>query len=202
VALIIPPGFAQVVFRHDFTGDEEEMVCTIGFDVSANSGTQEAIVTSVSGLWSTWIMGFASNQLVHTYATGYFGQDGGPPAVVDGDDEDTAGGDASETLPPNSAYLVRKRTDLAGRRGRGRFYIPCPDETQVDRNGFIAGAWITAIQANLDDMHAAYASVPGGAVVPVVLHRSEGAGIEPVPTPIESFQLDGRIATQRRRMRP
>jgi len=46
--------------------------------------------------------------------------------------------------------------------------------------------------------------VPPGtsAYPPVVLHRSEGAGVEPAPTPILSFQAESKIATQRRRLRP
>ena len=203
MALIIPPGFMQVVFRHEFTGDDEEMFCTFGFDLGDWSGTNEEAVTFVSQRWGDWVLGFCSNQLVHTYATGYIGQDGADPLVVDGVPQDAVGGDSSETLPPNCAYLVRKKTGLGGRRGRGRFYVPCPDETQVDRNGAIAGAWLTAIQTNLDDMMEAWGTTAGlGFVTPVILHRSEGEGIEPAPTVVTLLEVDGHIATQRRRLRP
>jgi hypothetical protein len=36
----------------------------------------------------------------------------------------------------------------------------------------------------------------------VVLHRTEGIGDEPPPTPVLSFLVENKVATQRKRMRP
>jgi hypothetical protein len=97
-------------------------------------------------------------------------------------------------LPQNCATLIRKTTALAGRRGRGRFYLPpiTMDEFATSKAGVIASSSLAAMQL------AANAWFDHGEPF-VILHDSLPSSL--APTPITSFVVDGRIATQRRRLR-
>jgi hypothetical protein len=86
---------------------------------------------------------------------------------------------------------------MGGRAGRGRFYWPGIQESAVTAAGVIGGttvaAWNSAfIQFEIrlldDDL------------IPVLLHAEETTLITD-PLVITSFSVDGKVATQRRRLR-
>ncbi len=106
--------------------------------------------------------------------------------------------------------LIHKRTGMAGRRGRGRFFFPPSqlDEADISPAGFLSPAYVLSIDTNLLQAYAiidAYSPSAG----PVLLHGEpwvEGSdppvfSPAPDPTAITSFTLDTRVATQRRRLR-
>lgn len=199
MALIIPPGFAQVVFGFAWPGDSEIMVTTLGVDYTGQTGGADNLATAMFTAWANSLLQQQTNNLQLQEVTAYKGQDGGPPVVEESTNTAANGGANSDPLPPNSALLIRKRTGLAGRRGRGRFYLPGAAEGPIDANGNLGGSYLNAVQAEAD---AFMTELDNIGVVPVVLHRTEGIGTEPPPTVITSFVADGKIATQRRRLRP
>jgi hypothetical protein len=145
-----------------------------------------------------------SNQYRLVGVTLYVGTGAGtPPSVHESTVVPVVGTVDAAPLPQNCALLIRKRTSLAGRRGRGRFYAPATSEDQVTPTGIIAPF---LVQLHQDAWSAFYNSLiapqSGPPNIPVILHRSEGIGVEPTPTGITQFVVDGRIATQRRRLRP
>lgn len=204
MALIIPPGFLQAVYVMRLTGDSEDMVTTCGHELDGASGANaEDAADDLFGAFAANIMeGFVGSPVSLVAVDVYIGSDG--PNVVNSSTEPPYPGGGSATLvPQNTAFLVRKRTDLGGRRGRGRMYIPGVAESTVDNVGDLADATVTGLQVSLDNWYAALTSAVGARYYPpVVLHRSEGAGIEPAPTPITRFVMEKRVATQRRRLRP
>lgn len=201
--LIIPPGFMQMVWEFTITGDAEVMVCTCGFDVSDAAGDQEHIVAWLATTWADNVLQWQSSALHLVGGVGYFGQDGADNIVVVGPVLNDAGGSSANSLPPNCAVLARKRTDLGGRRGRGRVYVPGIAEGEVGPEGNNSNAQLAGFQGAFDDMMTAWSTdVTDGPVTPVVLHKSEGIGPEPVPTPIVLWEVERKIATQRRRLRP
>lgn len=202
--LVIPPGYLHAVYVFDLTGDNEAMVTTCGHEIDSSSGASGA--DSADDLFNSFganILPGLTDQLYLDHVTTYVGQDGAPPLIYESSQARVQGGATSVGLPQNNAYLVRKRTDLSGRRGRGRFYVPGVVEGGVDHLGNLSGPLQTDRQTEwtawYDDLTAL---VAGRLYPPVVLHRSEGIGEEPLPTPITQFIVDGRIATQRRRLRP
>lgn len=202
--LIIPPGFAQIVFGFRQDGDPEDMLSTIGVELAPDDGTGAAAPNRMFTTFQGAVLGALS---VHTYlahVTAYVGQDGGPPTVEESTLDMEPGGAGGEVLPPNCAFLVRKRTSSAGRRGRGRMYLPGVPEALVDSAGNLTGGTQADLQAAVDGWLADLATpdVGGQPYAPVILHRSEGAGVEPAPTPVTFFEAEGKIATQRRRLRP
>jgi hypothetical protein len=92
---------------------------------------------------------------------------------------------------------VTKKSALAGRKFRGRFYLPPAfvSEANVDAGGIIDAATLTAIQAHADNFHiamgAAAAPHPQGVYI---LHRDGSA-----PTITTSLKVRTSVGTQRRR---
>lgn len=204
MALLIPPGFAQVVFEHDLVGDPETMITTLGVELDSASGANaDDIANDMLGAYGASFQGMINSGYVISGVTAYVGQDGPAPLVVTSDAAGFEGDVTGAVLPPNCAVLCRKRTDLAGRRGRGRMYIPGAAEGTVDEVGNLTTVSLTAWQQSADAFYDRLTSAIGARwYPPVVLHRSEGIGTEPAPTPITQFVVERKIATQRRRLRP
>lgn len=93
--------------------------------------------------------------------------------------------------------LVSARTSLAGRRYRGRVYIPFPAEDSNAATGVPEAAYIVAIDDIGDELYSVFPVVNGGNSTtndPVVWHRGLLLG-----TPITGWLARPSWATQRRR---
>lgn len=203
MALIIPPGFAQAVYIHQLAGDNEPIVTTCGHDIGDFVGTPQELANRLHSNWKTEPLVLMSNQYTSVGVDVYIGQDGGPPLVANSTTVSATGGATGGPLPQNCAALVRKRTGAAGRRGRGRMYWPGVAEGDVGPTGVLTEALRTSLQNRYAAWLALLVASPAGSgpVPPVILHRAEGTGVEPPPTVITAFQVDTRVATQRRRLR-
>lgn len=107
----------------------------------------------------------------------------------------------ADLLPSNCAVLVQKRTALAGRKHRGRLYIP-----GICANSYtLSGDQNTMETASHTELQTAFdlwfTSLTEGSGVPIILP----AILHPSPTNtvtlIESFSVQARLATQRGRLR-
>lgn len=198
MAVIIPPGFAHVVVELALDGDSEPMVNTFGIELS-ETATPVETADNIMTAFATRFDSVVANGYSVTACDLYVGQDGGSNLVFSSTAAPIVFAGTGNSLPQNCAALVRKRTDLAGRRGRGRFYVPGVEETSVSAVGVLSNTYLTAWQAAAD---AFLDDLETDGTPMVVLHRSEGIGVEPVPTPIVALVVDERIATQRQRLRP
>jgi hypothetical protein len=196
MSLVIPPGFGNAVYRFSLTGDAEEMVTTIGVDLGEWSGDFEAAAAALNLRFRT---AYPAGNLLGGYTfvgvTLYVGQDGAPPDVYE-DLVSVTGTNEGPALPPNCAFLVSKRTATAGRRGRGRCYLPAGvgvGEDSVPATGVMAEAQRVALQARVNTWT--------DPTEHVLLHDELSPGGF-TPTPITSFIMRARLATVRRRLRP
>lgn len=193
--LLIPPGFGQIIYRFSLTDDPEEMIVTLGVDVAFGAGTPQAKVDEKA---DAFVTGFTAAGLYVGWS--FLGcilrtdNTGGSSAIFEAP-RNLAGTAVGETPPQNCTVLVRKNTAAAGRRNRGRMYLPPFGlaEGDVSKSGMITPALVVDIQAQVE------AGFPGDDFV--VLHDSVGVTPAPAPTPITGFVVDNRIATQRRRLR-
>jgi len=201
MALSVPIGAGYFAWRFLLTGDNEEMVITCGFDASAAySGGGNAIANDMSSAWlSAFVAAGMGNQYKFVGTTVRWALAAGPLSVYE-NIRNVQGTGNWQALPQNCAALVKKTTAVAGRRGKGRMYVPMAvlDESEVDSRGVIAAGSVTAIQTKLNTLYAAVVA----AVNPVLLHTYEPPAAAPVFTPITGFSLDTRIATRRLRLRP
>lgn len=190
MALEIPSGFGQLAYRFGLASDPEVMITTIGVDVGADPQGQvddkaDAFAAAVPA--ASLAGGYSFLGCVLRVGTGT------TETVIVEAPRNVVGTAAAVSLPNNCAYLVRKTTGRAGRRGRGRMYLPpyIVAEADIDSNGMLSGPTLTALQAIVDDAFAGSDFV--------LLHDSEPASI--APDPILTLVVDRQIATQRRRMR-
>lgn len=101
-----------------------------------------------------------------------------------------SGADAGDSMPADVAICVSLRTDLANRRGRGRFYLPQPAQSTSAADGRIASATITGI---LSALSAAFNGITP-ATEPVVYSRTNRSF-----EVVQRYNIGDLYDTQRRR---
>lgn len=196
MAVIVPLGQFQSVIEWRLTGDLEPMVVTLGTshpdpDVDATGMAfviGSSLLDSPLGLAGNILQGYTLNRVI-TYK-----QEGGGFSVGELN-LGVVGTVVSATMPQNCAVLVRKNTALAGRKQRGRWYMPPAyvNEATVDGTGTINAVGVAAMQGYINQFRT---ELDERGAVPVLFH-SDGLP----STPITSFTVDSRIATQRKRLR-
>jgi hypothetical protein len=195
MALINPPGFAQVRLVWTLSGDLEPFNTLFG--VSNDSDVSAAAVAQ--NVADAFVIAFSGSEM----ATGsslqrvdaQLGQDGGE-GPVGTSIQNYIGTSGGACLPQNCAGLIHKRTALAGRKGRGRMYLPSffLPEASIDSIGALNSALVT----NLTNSINSFLSGLTTEGVPMVLFHESSP---PSPTLVTSLQVDPIIATQRRRLR-
>lgn len=95
-----------------------------------------------------------------------------------------------DSMPADVAIVVSLRTDLANRRGRGRFYLPQPAESTGTTDGRIAQATIDGI---ISALTAAWSAITP-ATEPVVYSRTNRSF-----EVVQRFNIGDLYDTQRRR---
>ncbi len=194
--MFIPAGYAQFTWRAVNTASGQIFNTSIGATVEdlteENRDDVEAAfwdADSFGGL--TW-EGWASLGLLTKVGT----SDPSEPITFEGA-AGAVGGGTGDPSPPNLSVLVKKLTDRGGRRGRGRMYIPGPQEPWVNGAGQISTDGLEAYNGALTVFVDALAEI-SGIGEPVLLHTLETDGL---PNAITSWVLESMAATQRRRMR-
>jgi hypothetical protein len=194
MALVIPIDHAQVAFQFSLVGDPQVMVSTIGALWNFGAATPQEAADNYADA-------FAATFTAANIATGYtfkgvrmYVGSGGPGTIIVEAPRSVVGTGAATALPSNCAVLVKKGSATPGRSGRGRMFLPPFGiaEADVNANGEFTPAVLPFVQTKIDN------ALAGDQWR--ILHDSTTPGA-PAPTPITSLIVDGRIATQRRRMR-
>ena len=197
--LVIPEANVNIHWLFTLTGDAEPMSFAIGAAVDITGFDYQTIANDAYVAFS------GGYGLPNMYDQWTFL--GTRVEVEDGLAAETiipaAGtGGAAGTLPQNVSMIVKKLTGTPGRRGRGRCYPPPFSFAEVDINnvGMIDPTVLATIQSNWDGFITALEASESLDPPLVLLHNDEPTPV-PDPTPITSFQVEGQVATQRRRLR-
>ena len=195
--LIIPPGFAQIVYQFSSPNFlSGGAVTTFGAGSEGGPFVPNATVAEVArDAWQENISPIT--HLATTLAS---------VRVTSFDDYyelavGVTGLASGNFLPPNAALLSRKLTTGRGRRRQGRMFWPSVLlEADVDNAGIIGSGVIGGYRAAVQGW---YEDVLEGLDNPlVILQNSEGVTPPISPPPVVSGILtENRIATQRRRLR-
>jgi len=211
MALFIPPGYGHVIHSLSLVGDSEPMAVTIGIlndiDSFETDAGAQAACDQMHAAFGSEIMDLVPNVYTHTQTELFYRRESetsSDPTHVAVSSGSTVGGASGAPLPQNCALLVHKRTSVAGRRGRGRCYIPGPEEGQVSAAGVVLNVVVADWQDHLDAWLAAIVASANIATA-VVLHSTTLTIPDPddLPSPytITNLVMDSTIATQRRRLR-
>lgn len=172
------------------TGLPTGAVITFGLHAPTTTPTPEAMGALVAPMLDDII----ENLTPQAGMTGILVKQGpdetGPSAVTT---HAHVGSTGSQGTPANFAALVTKNTVVGGRKGKGRFFLPCIDETQVTAAGLISAEWVANLQT---DLNAFLVDLDAEDIHMVVLHQ-DGTG----PYAVTSLTASARGATQRRRQR-
>lgn len=192
----IPPGYAQVTWQALNTFSGQVFMTSIGVAIEAwdpaSIDDVEALFwnsDSFGGLvWEGWV---SQGCLVKVGTS-----DPSEPLTYQAPPGATGEGTASPSSPQVSV-LYKKLTNRGGRRGRGRMYIPGPQEAWVNGAGQLEPDGITAY-TDAGDTFFGNVTAVDGFVDPVLLHTTVADGD---PNVLTSFTLETLVATQRRRLR-
>lgn len=208
--MTIPSGYGQVSVEYSGPGAPTGAVNVFGI-ADPGSTTPAAIAATVRSIWGTRIMPNLTDDVVLSKVRVKLGPD---DTGAFGEVSAATGGSLAVTsLTPNTAFLVNKGTELGGRRGRGRMFIPGVAEGDADDSGTVLGSRLaalnTALTQTLDDLalnSIAMYLLHSPATVWVL--NSDGQPRRqpldlPIPDPdlVLSLSAAAKVATQRRRLR-
>lgn len=172
------------------------MLTTLAFATDADSPAERtAVANAFFDAWRDNLIGMHVTTCRLLRVDAYFGSAGGSiPAVSTEAPQDGNGG--TGMCPPNTAILIKKLTNSAGRKNRGRMYVPGTPESITDNVGDIGSSNETGFNTALGLFFNQLILVPN--VLGLVLLHSDDLD---APTPITGFKVDRKVATQRRRLR-
>lgn len=191
---VIPAGFGQANLLFGGPGLPSGGECTFGMDVATYSGTPADAASDIIANATLNLMTEIGTGITLVGCLVKFGPDAtGPSALVGAAVLGSAG---AGLLSPNTTWLVHKTTSFGGRAGRGRMFLPGIREADVSDAGVISPTPLTDMQTA---MTAFRSQLIADDLEPVLLHSAQSPIV--APSPIISFSVDSRVATQRRRLR-
>lgn len=189
MAVHIPAGYAQVTFHFSGPTRTGRAAAVLGINTGTSSDLAELAEWASNAFYDNIRPGmhqaFTLQRVVAEdmiYSGEYL----------------TLSGEGSRTgdlAPPQVSVIVSKGTALKGRMFRGRTYWPglLLDGDVLD-DGSLVGTRQLAIQTYMDEFWDDMSSTH--AVNQYLLHNAEVA-----PTPVDTYGVQNKVATQRRRLR-
>lgn len=190
----IPPGFGEVTVEMTIPGDAGPAYTVIGVDNSVLGSASDldlafqAILANGPGF-----QGLLPNTVTISKIIARYSPSLGVVEISESN-PNIVGFDGSAPPPPQVATLFQKISGLAGRKNRGRMYLPAIQEGSIDGGGFYSGPALSALQSRSDTF---LSDCAGSSVPMVILHTSPAD----TPTPVVSLNAQSKVATQRRRLR-
>jgi hypothetical protein len=197
--MVIPPGYALASLYIRHSGISHVAIVTFGFAVAA---------PPITPVQAGALMGAARAVLapLHDTEVSYerivviAGNDG-PPLRVEAVNAGTGTRTTQQIAPPQVTYLIKRTTGYAGRRYRGRMYVPFVSSTQIDQFGKLS----TSEQTLLNTAAANWGSnlfnnTTLNTGPPMLLHADSPLSATPLPTTVTNHTAAQVVATQRRRL--
>lgn len=189
----------MATFRHRMSGPGPAGDIWVAGWYSVSSQT----LASVHTAFDTWVQTFIGTTMLPLWATETQLTD------IETDELDpTTGHNVSQVqtaenlkgtgtgfqLPQRSAVVVGMRTALPTRSGRGRFYLPAPDSTNITTTGLLISATATTISSGAASAFGTFMAT----AQPVIYHRNK---LNPPPstTPVTTVTVGVVLGSQRRR---
>lgn len=198
--LVIPEGYGNLVFKWQIDGHDNPFTTTLGVRVTEPSTPSEIVDEAFDDIAATDCpcdAGKMNSFYTFLGVEGKFMTDIGLVGAASSQSPVEGTMSSTSLVLVNTCFLIQKRTTLIGRKYRGRNFAPCLGMTEgaIDYLGTI-GEVDYGIQQDIWAGWFANALEADISYTPVILHSDST-----VPTVITSMNLQGKVATQRRRMR-
>lgn len=186
------PGFIEVLaFYTNLAGHPCQNACGYAVDGVVDQVTADAVSDWLAPAYKAQITAGSFWRGVRIIV----GNDG-PPGEFNSASSAGAGTPTGDTEQLQVQGLIHKATGLAGRKFRGRMYLPDILDSQCDSQGNLNASAIAKLQGIADawfGLHGAEDLIGD----PYLLHAD---GLT-APTLITAMSVEGKVATQRRRFR-
>lgn len=194
-ALVIPNGYAEIGIDWLRTSNIRLFTITFGVALKATP-TPAGIALDIRNAWTaTGSMNGAQPTSMVAQTVHYKATYGGVALSGSAAAGWAAGGGGPTLAPPAVALVARKSTGLAGRKYRGRLMIPWCAESDIDNNGLVAGAVVTANNAGLAAFLTALGAAGRSQINGMVLLHSSAT----TPTAVTGLTLRTTAGTVRKR---
>jgi hypothetical protein len=197
---VIPQSFGRLAHKFKLTGDNEPMFVTCGWGADAAIADLSQVARGFHDAMKVVHAQRGSSAYTLQETTVYFRASADPSPQVATHAFAVAGGNAGDAFPSNTAFLLKKITGKGGRRHQGRMFYPGVNEGNVDSLGQVGGT----IVASFNTLLAQYVidcETVAGVLGLFILHSQPNNLLIDDPTRITAIQCDGRVATQRQRLR-
>lgn len=196
--LTIPTGFGEAAWHFTSTSGTPDFVTTCGVDLSDAGGDFAGAAEALWDYYAGSIMQETSNHVQITRCVLRVGNDG-PTSAYESSHTPVGGGSAGAHGPLSMAIIARKVTNVGGRRGRGRMFMPgTAGEGTVDESGRVLEVHAALVNTKLNTLQSYMEN--GNAnhqvVLPPVLLHSDGS----TPTPIVDFAVGSLVGWIRGRI--
>lgn len=197
--LEIPVGFGLWSFHMQHVGIAHTAIVTLGFEVDTPAYSQAENDAALTA-WRTALAPMYDNEVLFSRLTTLIGNDG--PLIRFESSGVLAGTRAAQSIaPPNVTYLIRKASGFAGRRFRGRMYLPFASEGGIEQTGALTTAELVILTTAAAALEAGMVDPAIGSAGLFLLHSESTLSVTPDPTPVLNLVASNFVATQRRRLK-
>lgn len=192
----IPAGVSRAVIGGTVTDESE--IFEFGFWLDEAPDNQDDADALAQDVWNSFILEAApgldpliKNDSNFTSCKVYCYPDGGPSASLIGTATAAPeGGTGAGSLPLQACLVVTLLTGAAGRRNRGRMYLPANGTPLAANHEFGSGQ----VDAAVDGIHDWFAGLVAASHTPIVLSQVAGTH-----RPVTTVRGDSKVDIQRRR---
>lgn len=190
----IPPGYALIEWVWELVGMPRLMTTTLGCSVTATpTATTAGLVQGA--LFANWKARLPTSYRFKGTRL-YIGDGTYAPAYVEFLANALGQNSNVDLLPPNVTHVVNKNTALAGRKGKGRMYIPGAKEAGVSNAGLHDAAGLATYNTALANLKTAVEATAGIGNLYLLGHSAAWG-----PYQITSLTMRSLVGTQVRRVR-
>lgn len=200
MTLVIPDGYGSAAFVFTGAVGTQPYVTTLGVDIGDDGGDHVDTANVLFNAWDLTMKAETSNALTLDRVTLSIGASG-PSGSVDSTTAPQTQGRSGTFGPTAISAIARKSTNVLGRRGRGRMFLPgAVNEAEVGPDGQIIGARRTTLSAALNNFLVILQNGNSGLstlLPPVLLHSDPALA----PTLITGFGVSSIVGLVRGRIR-
>lgn len=182
MSLVIPPGYGNAAFIFTSSTGTAPFVTTLGVDLSAAGGDFVGAANTLMTYYAQNLGAITDNDLTLERVSLSVGQDG-PGGSVDSDLPPIAMTNNGTFGPVAIGVLIRKVTNVLGRRGRGRMFLPGTNlESGTEVDGTLTSAYRSTITSAINNFfeELSEGSDPLLAYPPVLLHSAAPTDPDPI----------------------